>query len=219
MRMPHDVQQRGLRRAVVADDHAIVRRATCQILAELPAMEVVAEAGNGIEAIAAVKKYQPDLLVLDAAMPLARGVEVFADARRWSPETKVALLTGFTAAGVLADWLSAGVDGLLLKSDPPEEMKACFEALLSGANFVSAEVASILKNAGPRPDLTHREREVLALIATGNANTAIADRLAISPKTVEKHRASLMSKLQVHSVAELLVYALKEGLLDEHRQL
>lgn len=217
--MPHDVQQRGLRRAVVADDHAIVRRATCQILAELPAMEVVAEAGNGIEAIAAVKKHQPDLLVLDAAMPLARGVEVFADARRWSPETKVALLTGFTAAGVLGDWLSAGVDGLLLKSDPPEEMRACFEALLSGANFVSAEVAAILKNAGPRPDLTHREREVLALIATGNANTAIADRLAISPKTVEKHRASLMSKLQVHSVAELLVYALKEGLLDEHRQL
>lgn len=208
-----------MRRVVVADDHAIVRSATRQILADLPAVDVVAEAGNGIEAIAAVKKHHPHLLVLDAAMPLARGVEVFADARRWSPDTKVALLTGFNAPGVLADWLSAGVDGLLLKSDPPEELRACFEALLSGANFVSSAVAAALKGVGPRPDLTHREREVLALIATGNANAAIADRLAISPKTVEKHRASLMAKLQVHSVAELLVYALKEGLLDEHRQL
>jgi DNA-binding NarL/FixJ family response regulator len=217
--MPHNDQPHGMRRAVVADDHAIVRRATCQILSEVPRLEVVAEAANGIEAIAAVKKHRPDLLVLDAAMPLARGIEVFADTRRWSPETKVALLTGFNSAGVLADWLNAGVDGLLLKSDPPEELKACFDALLGGANFVSAEVAAILKAAGPRPDLTHREREVLALIASGNANAAIADRLAISAKTVEKHRASLMAKLQVHSVAELLVYALKEGLLDEHRQL
>ncbi|MBI1211228.1 MAG: response regulator [Alphaproteobacteria bacterium] len=208
-----------MRRVVVADDHAIVRNATRQILLELPSVEVAAEASNGIEAIAAVKKYRPELLVLDAAMPLARGIEVFADARRWSPTTKVALLTGFNAAGVLADWLDAGVDGLLLKSDPPEEMKACFEALFGGANFVSKEVAAILQAAGPRPDLTHREREVLTLIASGHANAAIGERLSISAKTVEKHRASLMAKLQVHSVAELLTYALKEGLLDEHRQL
>jgi len=212
-------QPHAIRRAVIADDHAIVRGATRQIMNELPAVDVVAEAADGIEAIAAVKKHRPDLLVLDTAMLLARGVEVFADARRWSPETRVALLTGFNAAGVLADWLDAGVDGLLLKSDPPEQMKACFESWLGGSNFVSKEVAVLLKAAGPRPDLTHREREVLTLIASGNANTAIADRLSISPKTVEKHRASLMAKLQVHSVAELLVYALKEGLLDEHRQL
>lgn len=206
-------------RAVIADDHAVVRLAVRQILGEMGGVEIAAEVADGLAAIAAVKTHQPDLLVLDAAMPRAGGIEVFADARRWSPSTKVALLTGFTATGVLSDWLAAGVDGLLLKTSPPEEMKACFQALLNGGGFVAADVAALLEEAGPRPDLTAREREVLALVASGHGNVAIADRLSISRKTVEKHRASLMAKLDVHTVAELLVYALKEGLLDSHSQL
>ena len=84
---------------------------------------------------------------------------------------------------------------------------------------MAPDVSAILEGAEPRPDLTPREREVLALIASGHANVGIGKRLSISPKTVEKHRASLMMKLDVHSIAELLVYALKEGLLDEHKQL
>ncbi|MCP5060220.1 MAG: response regulator transcription factor [bacterium] len=205
--------------AVLADDHGIVRAATRQILAELGNIEIVEEAEDGLAAIAAIRTHEPDLLVLDAAMPLARGIEVFAEVRRWSPNTRVALLTGFTSVGVLSDWLNAGVDGLLLKSSPPEEMRRCFQALLAGSRFVASDVSEILEGAAPRPDLTPREREVLALIASGHANVGIGKRLSISPKTVEKHRASLMMKLDVHSIAELLVYALKEGLLDEHRQL
>lgn len=205
--------------AIIADDHAIVRTATKQLLDEMGNITVVAEASNGLEAIAMVKSHQPNLLVLDAAMPYSRGIEVFTTVRRWSPKTKVALLTGFTSVSFLADWLNAGVDGLLLKTSDPSEMTQCFTALLAGANFIASDISTLLENAAPRPVLTPRELEVLALLASGNVNKTIADRLSISPKTVEKHRASLMAKLGVHSMAELLVYALKEGLLDEHRQL
>ena len=206
-------------KAIIADDHAIVRAATKQILEGIGNITVVAEASNGLEAISSTKSLAPDLLVLDAAMPFSKGIEVFTTVRRWSPDTKVALLTGFTAVGFLSDWLNAGVDGLLLKTSDPAEMEQCFISLLAGSNFIATDISNILEGAAPRPALTLRELEVLTLLASGNVNKTIADRLSISPKTVEKHRASLMAKLDVHSMAELLVYALKEGLLDEHRQL
>lgn len=90
-------------RAIIADDHAIVRRSLGEILAQIGNVEVVAEAENGLETIALVKEHKPDLLLLDAAMPLARGVQVYGEARRWSPETRVAVVTGFTSTGMLAD--------------------------------------------------------------------------------------------------------------------
>lgn len=205
--------------AIVADDHAIVRQGTIQILSSLKTVEVVGEADNGLAAVAAVKKHQADLLVLDAAMPMARGIEVYSEARRWSPETRIVLLTGFTSLSLLSDWLDAGVDGLLLKSCDPEEMRKAFSIVLNGGNYVAKAVQDMLESAVAPKGLTLREREILSLIATGNTNAAIGERLSISPKTVEKHRGSLMSKVGVHSVAELMVYALREGLLDEHKQL
>jgi DNA-binding NarL/FixJ family response regulator len=204
---------------VLADDHAIVRQGTRQVLAGIANVEIMAEADNGLSAIAAVKIHQPDLLVLDAAMPMARGIEVFAEVRRWSPRTKVVLLTGFTSVAILSDWLAAGVDGILLKSCAPDEMKRGFETVLRGSGFVSDQVKELIANAPQRSALTNREREVLSLLATGNTNATIAHRLSISAKTVDKHRTSLMAKIGVHSVAELMVYALREGLLDEHKQL
>jgi len=206
-------------RIVVADDHPIVREGVRQVIAEIEQAEIVAEAEDGIQAIAAVKRHKPDLLVLDAAMPLARGIEVYADARRWSPDTAITLLTGFTGVNILADWLDAGVDGLLLKSSKPEEMRTCFETLLAGGKYVSEAALKILDTSRQTIALTNREREVLSLLVAGNINAAIAERLHISPKTVEKHRASLMQKLDAHSVTDLLIYALKAGLLDEQRQL
>ena len=205
--------------AIIADDHDLVRRGLAAVLADIGGIELVAEAANGIEAISLVKQHRPTLLSLDAAMPLARGIEVFAEARRWSPDTRVAVVTGFTSVGLLSDWMAAGVDGLFLKSCDPEELKAGFETILAGGNYVATEIADMIAANEDRPALTAREREVLALIATGNMNAAIAERLSISAKTVEKHRASLMAKVGAHSVSELLVYALREGLLDEHRQL
>lgn len=206
-------------RAVIADDHAIVRRSLADILVRIGSVEIVAEAENGIETIALVKEHAPDLLLLDAAMPLARGIQVYGEVRRWSPDTRIIVVTGFTSTTMLADWMAAGVDGLFLKSAQPDEMEQGFAQVLAGGKFVSVEVADKLAAEPDREQMTDREREVLALIAAGHQNAAIGEKLFISPKTVEKHRASLMSKLGVNSVSGLLTYALREGLLDEHRQL
>ncbi|MEM1050664.1 MAG: response regulator transcription factor [Pseudomonadota bacterium] len=207
------------RRVVIADDHAIVRTSLVAILGEISNIEVVAEAANGLETIALVKQHKPDLLLLDAAMPLARGVQVYSEARRWSPETRIIVITGFTSTTLLADWLAAGVDGLFLKSAEPAEMREGFEVVLAGGRFVSQEVSNKLEQEPALPELTDREREVLSFIASGHQNVAIGEKLFISPKTVEKHRASLMAKLGVNSISALMTLALREGLLDEHRQL
>ncbi len=204
---------------VIADDHAIVRQGTAQILLQIPNIEIIAEASDGLAAITAVKKHKPDLLILDAAMPLARGVEVYADVRRWSPDTRVILLTGFTSVGLLSDWLNSGVDGMLLKSCSPEEMHEAFVAVLGGSGYVAKDISKMLKDVGEVQNLTPREREVMALVVAGRTNVEIGERLFISVKTVEKHRGSLMAKLGVRSVADLMVTALREGWLDEHKQL
>lgn len=208
-----------VKKVVIADDHAIVRQGTAQILKQIPDIEIVAEASDGLAAITAVKKHKPDLLVLDAAMPLARGVEVYADARRWSPDTRIILLTGFTSVGLLSDWLNAGVDGMLLKTCSPQEMREAFIAVLGGSGFVADDITNMLKEVGETQDLTPREREVMALVVAGRTNVEIGERLFISVKTVEKHRGSLMAKLGVRSVADLMVVALREGWLEEHKQL
>ena len=205
-------------RAIIADDHALVRAALRDILVAL-GVEVVAEAENGLEALSFCRKERPDLLSLDAAMPLSRGMEVYGEVRRWSPETRVVVVTGFTAVGALADWSAAGVDGLLLKSCPPEELREGFRLVLAGGGYVSKAVLKALRDAPEEAPLTARERQVLHLIAQGCSNAAIAERLGISPKTVDNHRTRLMAKLDVNSVAQLLALALKEGLLDQSSQL
>lgn len=207
------------KRVIVADDHAIVRSGTIAVLSQIGGVSVVAEVADGLSAIAEVKKRQPDLLVLDAAMPHASGIEVLADTRRWSPKTAITLLTGFTSAGILANWLAADVEGILLKSCGPDEMQRCFETVLSGGRFISKDASQILEQTTPIEAITNREREVLSLIAMGRQSADIANRLSISARTVEKHRASLMAKVGVNSVAQLIAYALREGLLDEHRQM
>lgn len=211
--------QTPIQTVVIADDHAIVRQGTRQVLEAIDGTIIVAEADNGIAAIAAVKTHAPDMLVLDAAMPLARGVEVYGEARRWSPNTRIVLLTGFTSAGLLSDWLSAGVDGMLLKSCPSETIRNCFITVLNGGNYIAPSIGELIANGAPTEQLTQREREVMALVVAGLSNVEIGEKLFISVKTVEKHRGSLMGKLQVRSVAELMVTALKEGWLDEHKQL
>ncbi|MAP93803.1 MAG: DNA-binding response regulator [Ponticaulis sp.] len=206
-------------RVVIADDHAIVRQGVRSILEQLIETHAIEEATNGLEAVAAVKTHQPDLLVLDAAMPMARGIEVLADARRWSPETRVVLLTGFTASGILSEWLEADVEGILLKSCQPEEMEKAFYTVLSGGRYITEDARAMLLDIQNATPLSLREREVLSLIVTGNQNEEIAERLFISKRTVEKHRASLMSKLNVKTVAELMAEAYKRGLLEELKQL
>lgn len=208
-----------IKTVVIADDHAVVRNGTKQVLEQIGGVAVAAEVSDGLAAIAAVKQHQPDLLILDSAMPYAKGIEVLAETRRWSKKTVTILLTGFTSAGFLANWLAAEVEGILLKSCSTEEMKTCFETVLSGGRYFSKGAMETLERATNAVSLTDREGEVLSLLAMGHQNAGIGERLNISARTVEKHRASLMEKLGVGSLAELIAYALREGLLDQNTQL
>ncbi|MEP3892146.1 MAG: response regulator transcription factor [Hellea sp.] len=210
---------KDLRRVIIADDHAIVRNGLKDIFKTIPQINIVAEATNGLEAISMTKELQPDLLTLDAGMPLARGMQVFGEVRRWCPDTRIAVITGFTSAGHLSDWVAADVDGLFLKTCPPEEITKGLQLILDGGGYISKAVLTILDDSSELEALTSRERQILHLIAEGCSNVEIAERLSISPKTVDNHRTRLMAKLNVHSVAQLLALALKEGLLDQSQQL
>lgn len=207
-----------LRQVVIADDHAIVRGSIVEILSRIDNVEVAAEVGDGLSAIAAVKRYQPALLMLDAAMPEARGIEVFAECRRWSPKTAVMLLTGFASPSLLTDWLQANVNGILLKTCEPDEMQRGMEVLLAGGHFITDEVRSLINSGLKSKPLTLREHQVLSLIVRGERNESIGERLCISSKTVEKHRAAIMRKFDVNSVTELMICALRHGLLDDWHQ-
>ena len=208
-----------LRTVVIADDHALVRNGLRDILLRLPQTEIVGEAENGLEAISLVKVLTPNLLTLDAGMPLARGMQVYGEVRRWSPDTRIIVVTGFTAAGHLADWVAADVEGLFLKTCPPEEMEHGFSVVLNGGGYISKAALAILEDVAQAENLTARERQILHLIAEGLTNKEIGERLSVSSKTVDNHRTRLMAKLGVHSVAQLLAFALKEGLLDQAQQL
>lgn len=210
---------KSLKTAIIADDHQIFRKGTQQILEQIDGVRLVAEASDGIEAIAAVRRHQPDMLILDAAMPHARGIEVYLETRRWSPDTRVVLFTGFNSVGFLSDWVQAKVDGILLKGCDEAEVLHGFKTVLNGGSFIAKKASELLEGAVLETALTARERETLALIVSGNTNLDIAKRLNISIKTVDKHRGSLMKKLGVRSVSELMVYALKEGLIDELKQI
>ena len=184
------------------------------LVESLGAAQVVGEACDGLEAIALSRKLKPDLLILDVGMPLANGSEVFADVRRWCPDTRIAVFTGFTATSMLADWVATGVDGLFLKSCPEEELKRGLILILSGGKYISGDITQRLRGTPQRPELTERESEVLALIASGLTTNQIGDRLCLSPKTVEKHRAALFDKFDVTSVAALLTASFKAGMFD-----
>ena len=204
---------------IIADDHAIIRDAIRDVMVSGPARlegqyNVVATAENGLETLAAVKSHRPDLLVLDIAMPLGTGAEIIRDLRHWSPVTRIAVFTGITSAGILAGVVEAGADGLFSKANPVSAMVATFPLLLRGGRHVAPEFTELIRRGQQSGSLTDRERQVLNRLVAGKSNREIAAELYISPKTVEKHRASVMSKLEVHSVVQLMARALSEGLID-----
>ncbi|MGI3183582.1 LuxR C-terminal-related transcriptional regulator [Nioella aestuarii] len=205
--------------AVIADDHAIVR-AGLRTALETPGMVetdgigVVAEAADGLQAISAVRQHRPHLLLLDVQMPHAGGLEVLLEARRWSPDTKIVILTGVMSVGKISELVSSGVDGLFSKGEDNTELYQQLPNILRGRRHIASSLVTMLENAPEAPELTARERQTLNLIVSGQSNKEIAETLGISAKTVDRHRTSLMQKLDVHSVAQLIAYALREGLID-----
>ena len=198
--------------AIIADDHPMIRQGLAQLL-HTAGISVVAEAGDGLEAIAMVRRHKPDLLLLDIAMPYARGIEVFGEARRWSPDTRIIVFSGMTSAGLIGELAQAGADGIFLKREDLTALTSSIPAILDGCKTFGPGVAALVE-ASKGSDLTTREREVLGLVAQGLSNRDISDRLGISAKTVDNHRSNLMRKINVHSVAELMSFAMREGLLD-----
>lgn len=209
---------------VIADDHAIVR-AGLKTALETPGLieqqgiEVVAEAANGLEAIAAVRTQRPRLLLLDVQMPHAGGVTVLLETRRWSPDTRIVVLTGISAVGKLAELVDAGVDGLFSKAASNDALYTALPDILRGRRRIAEDIVALLEEA-PRPSpLTERERQILNLIISGRSNKEMAEILGISVKTIDRHRTTMMQKLNVHSVAQLIAVALKEGLIDASAEL
>ncbi|WP_298957718.1 response regulator transcription factor [uncultured Roseibium sp.] len=204
---------------VIADDHAIVRAGLRSALetpgtVEPDGIEVVAEASDGLQAIAALRQHRPTLLILDVQMPHAGGLEVLVEARRWSPETKVVVLTGVSSIGKIGELVASGVDGLFSKSEDHDELIRRLPNILRGHRHIAARFETMLEDASDVPILSDRERQTLNLIVSGRSNKEIAETLGISAKTVDRHRTNLMKKLDVHSVAQLIAYALREGLID-----
>lgn len=205
--------------AVIADDHAIIRDALTAALQDEDALqgqeiEIVEAVDNGIEAIVAVRKHRPCLLMLDVTMPHAGGTEVLLEARRWSPDTRVIIFTGIEARGKIAELVEIGADGVFCKSDDICEVMRAIPRIIEGARVVCSRFTRMLQEGSDLAPLTDRERQVLNQVVTGRTNREIGDALGISIKTVDRHRTNVMSKTGSHSAAELIAYALREGLID-----
>jgi DNA-binding NarL/FixJ family response regulator len=205
---------------VIADDHEIVR-AGLRVALETPGvvedtgLRVVAEAGDGFETLAAVKQHRPSLLLLDLTMPLSGGAEVFNEIRRWSPMTKTVVFSSVMAGGLLGQLVEAGVDGMFAKGGPNGLLYEKLPLILRGGRFIAPECVALIRGQPDAVSLTPRERQTLHMVLRGRTTKEIAEAQGISPRTAEKHRASLMAKLDVGSVAELMARALQDGLLDD----
>lgn len=199
---------------VIADDHPLVASSLREIFDNEQHFEVVACPENGVDTVAAIKQHKPGVLFLDIDMPGGRGTEVFGECRRWSPETKIIVLSGVKEHALLLQLFEAGVEAVLTKSCSADTIASAVRIVLDDGRFLDPAIAEATESTAPGPRLTKRELQVLDLIANGLSNTRIGERLGVSAKTIDGHRTNLMSKLKAHSVAELVVKAMRSGLLS-----
>lgn len=213
------------KRIIIAEDHTILRAGLRSLLAARNDIEIVGEAGDGREAVRIVDKHVPDLLLIDLSMPKLNGMEAIKEIKSRHPGVKIIVLTVHKSEEYITASLIAGANGYILKDASQNELILALEYVMAGKTFLSpsisdkmvdiylqnwneGEIKSVLGN------LTAREREVLKLIAEGNTNKKIADHLCISMKTVEKHRANLMHKLDLRNTAALTAYAIDKRLVE-----
>ena len=213
-------------RIVIAEDHTILREGLRSLLSSSPEFEIVGEAKDGREAIGCVEKFKPDLILTDLSMPRMNGMEAIKEIKRQSPETKILVLTVHKTEEYILATLQAGADGYLLKDSTHAELLMAVKHVLGGKRYISPGISDkvlegylegkkTLRTHTTWETLTQREREILKLIAEGYKNKEIAEALCISPKTVEKHRANLMEKLDLHSIQALTAFAIGKGLVTQ----
>lgn len=212
-------------RIVLADDHPLIREAISHIVAGAPEFELVGEAADGKECLALVKELQPDILVLDIAMPQLNGEQVARELRQLCPELKIIALSGYTDRQFVRAMTKAGVKAYVVKSASGRELIQALRAVAVGKSYLSPEVtsavmtlwddlpsATAVTGLSPVDVLGRREKEVLRLIAEGHRTPKIAATMGIAPVTVEAHRRNIMRKLHLHGVADLTRYALRHGI-------
>jgi DNA-binding NarL/FixJ family response regulator len=213
-------------RIIIAEDHTILREGLRSLLSSSPDFEIVGEAEDGREAVRCVEKLKPDLILTDLSMPRMNGMDAICEIKRRSPETKILVLTVHKTEEYILAALQAGADGYLLKDSTHAELLMAVRHVLSGKHYISPGISDkvlegylegrkTLKTRTSWETLTHREREILKLIAEGYKNKEIANDLCISVKTVEKHRANLMEKLNLHNVQALTAFAIEKGLISK----
>jgi len=211
-------------RILLADDHTLMRQGLRHILEGHEDFEVVAEASSGIEAVEAAKIFHPDVAIVDVAMKELNGIEATAQILKHSPQTAVLILSMYSDERYVLRSVKAGARGYVLKNSAGDELVQAILTVERGTAFFSPAVARIFQNGfarlkdvretGDRFDLlTDRERQVYQLLAEGNSNKDIANRLGLSLHTVETHRWRLMEKLDLHSTAELVLSAVRRGMV------
>jgi len=216
-------------RLLIAEDHTIVRQGLLALLSSDPNtnVEVVAEAVNGRDAVRFAAEAVPDIVLMDLSMPGMNGIEAISEIKSRYPRVKILVLTVHTNEEYIHACVRAGANGYIVKDATREQLMLAIHEVLDGrSHFCSEATEKIIslylsgtQKSGPISSwdsLTHRERQILKLVAEGQTNKRIAQFLTISPKTVEKHRANLMSKLDLHSTAGLTAFAVQKGLVDRY---
>ncbi len=213
-------------RVVIADDHTMLRRGICQVIETKKGVSVVGEASDGIELLSLLTTLSADLVILDISMPRMRGIEAAREIKSAYPNIKILFLSMHKRKEYLYQAFSAGANGYLLKEDTDTQLLTALDTLLAGKVFLSSILLGNLpdilidifqKSANPGEEkLSPREAQVLKLVADGLANKDIANLLCISARTVEHHRAGIMKRLDLKTLADLIKYAIREGYTSEN---
>ncbi len=209
-------------RIVIADDHELVRKGLAAVIAEAGAGTVVAEVGNGRQAVEQVCTHKPDIAILDLTMPELNGLEATRQILAAEPQTRVLILTAHESEQLIREVLGAGAQGYVLKSDAGRTLVGAIEALLEGRTYFTSKVARMVlegylrspTGAETLPTLSAREREIVQLLAEGRSNKEVARHLDISVKTAETHRSNIMRKMQFDSLSELVRYAVRNKIIE-----
>lgn len=210
-------------RVLLADDHRLMRAGLRALLKSLELVQVVAEAGNGHEAIQLAEQHQPDIVLMDIGMPELNGLEATVRMVKLTPAPRIIILSMHANEEYVRRALQAGAAGYLLKGAEPAELELAIKAVMRGETYLTPAVSKqVVQNylhpremkTGPIQELTPRQREVLQLVAEGHSTKDIAQKLNLSTKTVDTHRTELMQRLDIHDIAGLVRYAIRVGLIS-----
>ena len=213
----------------LADDHTIVRQGLAKLLEAESDLRVIGEAQNGREAVKKVQGLKPDLVIMDIAMPLLNGIEATRQIKKFSPQTKIIILSMHSHDRYISELISIGASGYLLKDSTGGEIVKAISAAMKGGVYLSPSISRrviedylTLKKKSSREDLytilSNREREVFQMIAEGHSTKEISSILFISPSTVKTHRSNIMEKLQINNISQLIQFAIRLGIVDVRSQ-